>query len=157
LGDGRTPKLPSQDIGAPFSCCYPPVNRPQVPGGCPLTARSLPLSLSLYLTFLLTFSVPLPRSRVFSASSSRGSLLSVRREILAHCLDGATGRRSILPGTRATPRASKIRVADESTSDSSSGQRSQTWRVLQSSHAGESHGYVRVYPEEFLARTLRRY
>lgn len=71
LGDGRTPKLPSQDIGAPFSRCYPPVNHPQVPGGCPLTTRSLALSLSLYLTLSFTFSKSLSRSRVFSASSFR--------------------------------------------------------------------------------------
>lgn len=87
MGDGRTPKLPSQDIGAPFSRYYPPVNHPQVPGGCPLTARSLALSLSLYLTPsftfpTLSFSLSLSRSRIFSASSFRSRFSEISLAIV---------------------------------------------------------------------------
>jgi len=108
----------------------PPVNRPQVPGGCPLTARSLPLSLSLYLTFLLTFSVPLPRSRVFSASSSRGSLLSVRRSLpivwTAQPVDAryflARGRRHVLVkyGSPTNRRQAVVAVSAQSDTESAS-------------------------------------
>lgn len=66
LGDGRTPKHPSQDIGAPFSHCYPLINYPQVPGGCPLITHSLALSLLLYLKLSLSLSLV---SLFFSPSS----------------------------------------------------------------------------------------
>lgn len=66
LGDGRTPKLPSQDIGAPFLHYYPLINYPQIPGGCPLTTRS-PYTFSFALPHFLSF---------FNLSSSLTPLIS---------------------------------------------------------------------------------
>jgi len=64
LGDGRTPKLSSQDIGAPFSRYYPLLTILRYLEGALLPLAPLALSLSLYFTLSLTFSslsLSLPR------------------------------------------------------------------------------------------------
>lgn len=50
MGDGRTSKLASQDIGAPFSRGYPLFSHPQAPTGTlllPITSSTFSLALSL--------------------------------------------------------------------------------------------------------------
>lgn len=50
MGDGRTSKLASQDIGAPFSHGYPLFSHPQAPTGTllpPITSSTFSLALSL--------------------------------------------------------------------------------------------------------------
>lgn len=124
LGDGRTPRLPSQDIGAPFSRCYPPVNHPQVPGGCPLTTRSLALSLSLYLTLSFTFS---SLSLSLGAAYSQPRVFGVDSVKYPCPLSGWRNRSTLVSSdTRASPRGSKIQVAGGSATNSSSGRRTTT-------------------------------